>query len=202
MVAIAKDLFKHRREFARAIDRHQYERSPHGVVFPKQRAIVQGCFTTWINGRDMQADPNEVPVEALNYLLKAGIKASGGLSAWYIAPFVDNVTPLSTHTAATFDSAFTEFTDYTESARQAWTVPTDPTAGAYTNALSPATFTGSSALDPDDGIDVYGAGILSVAAKNATNGKLLCVSLFNALRNIKPTDKLTVEYELTATSTA
>jgi hypothetical protein len=182
---ICKDLIRHGLEFARAIDRHQYEVTPSGIRFPKQRAIIAGAFTTWINGADMQVDPNVVPLQALNYLLKAGIKASGGLATWYIAPFVGNVTPDENLTALNFDSVLTEFTDYDETTRQAWTVPTDPTVGT-----SP-------------GVDIYGAVIISASAKSATTGKTLCGSLFDAPRNVKSgvvKDKLTVQYDVAAAS--
>jgi hypothetical protein len=200
---ICKDLIRHGLEFARAIDRHQYEVTPSGIRFPKQRAIIAGAFTTWINGADMQVDPNVVPLQALNYLLKAGIKASGGLATWYIAPFVGNVTPDENLTALNFDSVLTEFTDYDETTRQAWTVPTDPTAGAYSNSAAPAVFTAASAVGTSPGVDIYGAVIISASAKSATTGKTLCGSLFDAPRNVKSgvvKDKLTVQYDVAAAS--
>ncbi len=195
-------MLRHRAEFARAIGNHQYEKTPTGILFPKQRAFVQGVFETLINGRDLQIDPNTVPVEALNYLLKTGLKNSGGLSAWYIALFLDDETPLSTLTAATFTATLTEFTDYDETTRQAFTLPTDPSAGSFSNSAAPAVFTASSAVDPDDGVDIFGGAILSASAKSATTGKILCASKFSSLRNLKPTDTLTTTYTITATDAA
>jgi hypothetical protein len=200
---LTNDLIRHRVEFARAIDNHQYEVGPAGIVFPKQRAIVAGSMAhhSSSDGLGLIIDPNIVPLEALNYLLKAGVKNSGGLATWYVAPFLNNIDPLSTITAATFDGVLLEFRAYDEASRVAWTVPTDPTAGAYTNAASPATFTGDDTIDPDDGVDIYGAAILSAATKGATTGKIFAASLFSRTRNIGEGDKLVVEYSVTATST-
>lgn len=197
---LSNDLLRHRMEFARAIDNHQYELTPQGVHFPKQRVFVCGQFDTWVNGADHQVDPNVVPTEALNYLLKAGFKASGATSTWYIAPFLNNTTPLANLTAALFDSTLNEFTAYTEAARQAFTLPADPTAGVFDNSAAPAVFTADNTVGTGAGVDVYGAGILSVSTKEATGGVLACASKFNAARNLKATDKLTIQYTISATS--
>ena len=193
-----RDLVRHGLEFARALDRHQYEISPRGIVFPKQKAIVAGQFTTWVNGQDEQVDPNVVPTESLNYLLKAALKGSGAISAWYIAPFLNNTDPDATITAALFDYTLDEFTAYDESARQAYTLPTDPSAGAFSNSASPAVFTGDSSLVSP--VNVYGAGILSVSTKGATTGKIFCASLFSSARPIDTGSKLTVQYDVAASS--
>lgn len=191
------DLIRHGLEFARAIDRHQYEVGPAGIMFPRQKAIVAGQYRTWVNGRDMQIDPNIVPAEGLAQILKSGLSGS----TWYIAPFLNNVTLLATLTAANFDSTLNEFTDYDETSRQVWTVPTDPVDGIYTNEASPAVFTASSAVGTGVGVDVIGAGLLSASAKEATTGKLASASAFSAARNLKAGDKLTVEFSIAATST-
>lgn len=194
------DLIRHGMEFVRAIANYQYEVSPNGIRFPKMRAIVQGQFDTWVNGADHQVDPNEVPIEALNYLLKAGIKVVGGISSWYIAPFLNNTAPTSALTAALFDSTLNEFTAYNESTRQAWTLPADPVSGAFTNAAAPAVFTTAASVGTGAGVDVYGAGVLGASAKESTASKLLTASLFGGARNLKTPDKLTIEYSLSATS--
>ena len=195
-----KDLIRHGMEFVRAISQHQYEVTPRGIHFPKQRAIVQGQFDTWVNGADHQVDPNVVPLEALNYLLKAGLQVSGGISAWFIAPFRNNTAPTSALTAATFAGTQNEFVAYTETTRQAWALPTDPTAGVFSNSAAPAVFTADSTVGTGAGIDVYGAGVLGSSAKSATSSKLLTAALFGGARNLKTPDKLTIQYSLSATS--
>ncbi len=96
----------------------------------------------------------------------------------------------------------TEFTDYNEATRVAYTLPTDPTAGAYSNSAAPAVFTAATAVGTGAGVDVYGCAIISASAKEATSGKLGPVSLFTAARNLKATDKLTVQYDVNAVSVA
>lgn len=190
------DIIKHNLEFARAIDNFQYEQSDRGVFFPKQKVFVSGGFTTWVNGRDMQYDPNLVPAEGIAQILKSGLSGA----SWYIAPFVNNTAVQSTLTAATFTATMGEFTAYDEAARQAWTIGADPTAGEYSNSASPAVVTASSAVDANNGVDIYGAAVIGASAKSATTGKLVCCSLFSGSRNLKPTDKLTIQYDVSATS--
>lgn len=195
------DLLRHGPEFARAIDQHQYEVTPQGIYFPKQRAMVMGQFDTWINGADHQVDPNIVPTEALDYLLKAGLKNVGGLATWYVAPFLNNVVPASTLTAANFNTVMGEFIAYNELTRVAYTTPADPTAGAFSNSAAPSVFTAAASVGADPGVNIYGAAILSASGKAAITGKILCCSKFSGLRNVKATDLLTVQYTLSATST-
>jgi hypothetical protein len=201
---LCNDLIKHGMEFVRALNNHHYDVTPAGIHFPKQRAIVAGLFRHHASGDGLGLieDPNVVPTEALNYLLKAGYKNSGGLSNWYIAPFTGAVVPGAGLTAANADSTLTEFTDYDEATRQAWTLPADPTSGQFTNSASPATFTASSAVGTGAGVDVYGAFIISSSAKEATTGKIGPAAQFSAARNLKATDVLSVAYTLSATSTS
>lgn len=192
---LSPDLIRHRAEFARAIANHDFELTPAGIVFPKQKALVAGAFITKVNDRDMQVDPNLVPTEALDYLLLAGLKASGALSTWYIAPFLTNAAPTAALTAANFNTTLTEWIAYNEAARQAYTLPAAPTTGAFSNSAAPAVFTSNAAAT------VYGAGILSASAKQAATGKIFCASLFSAGRVLAAADKLTVQYDVSATST-
>lgn len=196
-----QDLLRHGPEFARAIDRHQYDVTPAGIHFPKQNAMVLGHFDTWINGADHQVDPNIVPVEALDYLLKTGLKNVGGLSTWYIAPFLNDIVPASTLTAANFNTVMNEFVAYNELTRVAYTTPADPAAGAFSNSAAAAVFTAATAVGTTTGVNIFGAAILSASGKIAISGKILCCSRFSGLRNIKATDLLTVQYTLSATST-
>jgi hypothetical protein len=190
------DLIRHGMEFVRAIENHQYEVSPQGIHFPKQRVFAAGQYRTWVNDRDCQIDPNVVPAEGLAKILKNGLNGT----AWYIVPFTNDVTPLSTITALTFDSVLAEFTDYNELTRQAWVVPTDPAAGVYTNAASPAVFTASSAVGTTTGVDIIGSGLISASAKEATTGICASAAKFDGSRNVKTGDKLTVEFSISLAS--
>lgn len=193
------DLIRHGLEFSRAIEAHQYEMTDVGIHFPKQKVIVASTYTTRVNGAGQQVDPNIMPTEALNYLLKLGLTNVGGLGNWYVAPFVNNVAPLATLTAANFAATQGEFTTYDEVARPALTVPADPVAGSYSNEAAPAVFTAGAV--GGGGVYIYGAAVLSASAKSATTGKLLSCSLFGAARQLFATDKLTVEVDINATST-
>lgn len=187
------DLIRHGMEFMRAIRNKHYEETPNGVLFPRMGAFVAGQYTTWVNDRDMQVDPNVVPAEGIAQILKSGLNGT----PCYIAGFTQNVTPNGSLTAALFDTNLTEFTDYDESTRRAWTVPTDPVSGAYSNSASPAVFTTSTGIVD---LDVYGAGLLTQAAKEATTGKLIAASKFSSKRTLNAADKLTIQYDLSATS--
>lgn len=189
------DLIRHGRELVRAIENHQYEMSPAGVHFPRQKLYVAGQFRTMVNGRDPQVDPNIVPAEGIARILKSGINTT-----LYIAPFLNDITLLSTLTAANFDSQLQEFTAYDETSRRQWVIPTDPEDGVYTNEASVATFTAASSVGTDPGVDIVGAGILSVSGKESALGFLVCASKFSGARNVKTGDILSVEYSIAGTS--
>lgn len=197
---LQNSLLKHGLEFARAIANHQVELTDDGLLFQKQHVLLAGQFDTWVNGRGHQVDANIVPVEALNYLLKTGLLNTGGLATWYVAPFLNNVTPLATLTAASATATLGEFTQYDAPTRVPFTLPADPTAGSFSNVASPADFTAAAGVS-GAGVDIYGAFIVSASAKSATTGKILCASAFSAPRKVFPTDVLTVRYTINATST-
>lgn len=189
------DLIRHGLELARAIDNHQYEVADNGLFFPRQQVMLGGSMRTGVNGADFRIDANIVPAQGIAKVLKAGV----GGTTWYIAPFENNTTPQSTLTAATFTGTMGEFTTYSQSTRVGWTIPSDPSSGAYSNSSSPAIFT-IGAVD-SGGQDIYGAAILSASAKSATTGDLLCCVLFSGARKLYQGDKLSVDYTLSGSST-
>lgn len=193
-----KNIIENARAFLDAIKYGRLRITPEGILFTEEGVTVGGYFDTWLNGKDHQRSNNNVPTEALNYLLKTGITGVGGLTTWNIAPFDTNVTPGSTLTAATFAATCGEFINYDEATRQAYTVPTDPTAGSYDNSAALAAFTISTGVAAHS---VYGAAILSASAKSATTGKILCASKFSSARVVNATDVLSVKYTIAATST-
>lgn len=190
------DMIKHGLEFARALDQNKYELAPNGIYLHAQRLFISGGFTTWVNGQDMQYDPNLVPAEGIAQILKSGLNGQ----TWYIAPFLNNTTVLANLTAASFTATMGEFTAYDEAARQTWTVPTDPVAGVYSNTASPAVFTASSSVGTGSGVDIFGAAVIGASAKSATTNKLACCSLFSGARNLKTADKLAIQYDISGTS--
>lgn len=180
---------RNRLEFARAIANKKYEVGPRGILFPRQKTMVAGVFRSWVNGRDMQDDPNVIPVEGLNKILKSGLAVAA-----FIAPFTNNITPGSTITAATFDGVLAEWTGYSETTRQAWEIPADPDEGLFTNAADPAVFTSNGVAT------VYGAGLLTASAREATTNECYAASKFDNARALANGDKLTIQYDVNATS--
>lgn len=188
------DLLKHGAEISRAIEKHQYELHDHRVYLPAQKIFLAGGFTTWVNGQDMQYDPNLVPAEGITQILTVGLSTI----TYYIAPFLNNSTILSTLTAATFNGTLSEFTAYTQAARVAWTGVLG--GGTYTNSVSPAVFTADGTVGVGPGVNVYGAALLSASAKSATTGVCVAGSLFSGARNLKTADNLTIQYDINMTS--
>lgn len=189
------DLIRHGLELARAIDNHQYEVAENGLFFPRQQVMLGGSMRTGVNGADFRIDANIVPAQGIAKILKGGV----GATSWYVAPFVNNTSPQASLTAATFTGTMGEFTTYSEATRVAWTIPSDPVSGAYSNSSSPSVFN-IGAVD-SGGQDIYGAAILSASAKSATSGDLLCCVLFSGARKLYQGDKLSVDYTLSGSST-
>lgn len=136
---------------------------------------------------------NLIPTEGLNYLLGAGLTGVTQLSAWYIALFEGNYTPIAGVTAATFPADATESTAYAETTRVVWT-PGAISAGSVDNSASKAVFTINATKA------IYGIAQTSVPTKSATTGKLVSVAKFAAVKNVVATDVLNVTSTLSATS--
>jgi len=111
---------------------------------------------------------NRVVNQGINHLLNAGLRGEGVISAFYIAPFVADITPAATVTAATFNSTLTEFTNYSQPTRPVWTSDAASTAQFLENATVPSTITITAGAQTS----IYGAGLLSVNGKGATTGIL------------------------------
>jgi len=137
---------------------------------------------------------NLIPTEGLNYMLGTALTGVSQSSVWYIALYEGNYDPVAGVTAATFPSAATECTAYTEAARVTWT-PGAISAGSVSNTSSKAVFTINATKA------VYGIAQTSVATKSATTGVLMSVAKFTAVKNVVATDVLNVTSTITATST-
>jgi hypothetical protein len=97
-------------------------------------------------------------------------------------------------TAATFTSATTEWTNYDESARQAWVSATVASQG--TDSFSnKASFTSSA-----DSQTVRGAALISASAKSATAGVLMAASRLSSDKTLATGEILDVGYGLTLTA--
>ncbi len=184
-----------RNDLARALRTHRYEPSGDGrILLPAAGAFVGGAFKSSLNGEDARISPNVLVDQGLIDILKVYLAQGAQRTAFYIAPFAGNVVPDGTAlTAANFDATQTEFVDYSETTRPAWTPDAIATKTAA-NAATPATFT-ISVINST----VWGFAMLTASAKNATTGVLLCCSKDAAARsNLQIGDKLNVEYDITA----
>ena len=137
---------------------------------------------------------NLIPTAGLNYMLGTALTGVTQLSAWYIALFEGNYTPVAGVTAATFPADATESTAYTEATRPVWT-PGSISAGSVSNTASKAVFTINATKT------IYGIGQTSVSTKSATTGTLISCARFAAAKAVVATDVLNVTSTLSATST-
>jgi hypothetical protein len=136
---------------------------------------------------------NLIPTEGLNHLLGVTLKAATQQSAWYVGLFEGNYTPTSTITAATVVATATECTAYTESTREVWTGGSVAN-GTVSNSDSRAEFTMNATKA------VYGAFLISSAAKSSGSGVLLSIARFPTVKNVESGDVLQVRVEYTSVS--
>jgi hypothetical protein len=146
---------------------------------------------------DEWEEDNIVVDEGLNYSLDASLSGGTPITAWYVALFKNNYTPISTNVASTFFGAGVAneaTTEYDEATRQAWT-EAGVSAKTITNTASPAVFTFNTT------VTIYGAALVSTSTKGGTTGTLMSASKFSSSRAMLNGDQLTVTYTLTASST-
>lgn len=196
-----KDLLRHADEFRRYLRNHQYELDETGgVVFAKAAARGAGVYVHSVNGADEQISHNNLPDEGLIYLLNVGLNNATKLTPWYLALYAANYTPLAGLTAASFPATASEITSgtegYSETTRPVWT-PTAPTTPLIDNLLNKAAFT----IVTASSLTVYGAALLSEAAKGAVTGKIMSATKFAAARTLYDTDVFNLAYRVTLTST-
>lgn len=182
----------------RQINDGHYETDGGAILLPQARILAQGVYRHWVNGQDMREDSNIVVTEFLNYLLSAGVKGGSADSAWFMALYSANYSPVATLTAASFTSTTSEITSgtegYTETTRQAWTAGS-VASGQVDSYSSRATFTIATAST----LSVNGVGILSDSAKGATTGTLMSAVKFSSTRSLQDTDSFAVGYRITLT---
>lgn len=184
------------RDVARALASHKYDVVGDGRIFvPKADAFIGGVFRHSVNGEDLRIDPNLLPTAGLIDILSVCFKQGAQRTAFYLAPFSGNVAPAATLTGANFTGTQTEFTDYSEASRPAWTPPNGALAtAAVDNSASPAVCTISVA-----GSTVWGFGLITTQPKEDGTGLLMACSKFAAARdNLQVGDKLNVDYSITA----
>lgn len=186
----------HLREFVRLVRNRKVEQTEDGLLLLGAGVVFRGVQSVLHEGvwRDHK---NLLTTEGLNHMLDVTLHGSSQTGTWYLAPFSGNVTPLATHTAATFAATFTELTNthYSEATRVAF-VEGAASAAATDNYASPATITTATS-----NVTVYGAGLLSVATKSSTSGVLLAAAKYASAYSL-PTSggTLGLKYQVSATS--
>jgi len=151
-------------------------------------------------------DHNLLPTAGMNFVLNVLLFSTAKISTWYFGPFTSNWTPiagaLSNWAGATSGPLATELTDaqITGSARVALTMGTTAAAGVIASSVASRVTmeTGVS------GLTVYGATVneVSTIAYNVADKILLSATAFSTAKaGLAATDKLDLEYQLTATST-
>lgn len=137
---------------------------------------------------------NVVTDEGINHSLNVTFNAQSQVTTWYVGLFVNNYTPVSGDTAATFPgSAGEATTQYSEGSRQTY-VEAASTAKSITNSANKATFTAAAT------VTVYGAFLSSVATKGATTGVLMAAAKFATAKALETGDQLLVTYTINGSS--
>lgn len=158
--------------------------------------IVGGYFRVLHNGVEVMRCHNVVPAAARSYILSAAVAGAAQTSAWYVAPFINAVTPTSALTAANFEATLDEFTNYAEATRQAWTqdAEADQEIG-NTGSLARITISAG-------GGTINGVILTSVATKGSAAGLVLAAFRFPAPRTVLEDDTLDFEYVIGAQEAA
>lgn len=183
----------HRAELAKALRNHHYERTPTGVLFPKQKTFLGGVFSTSVNGEDPRIDSNTVVNIGLDDVLNVYFGNVAKRGSFYLAPFSNFLAVDDDLVAADFPANYGEFTNYNESARVAWVHPNTTTTQTMANSATPARFTILTG-----GGTIWGCMMTVAPTKNSASGPLVAGSLFDASRVLLAADKLDIEYIITA----
>ena len=137
--------------------------------------------------------PNMVSTAGFNYLLDAGFHSGTQVTAWYQGLIANGTITLAAADTMGSHSGWTEFTSYSESTRQQWTVGA-ASGGANTNSTA-VTFTINAT-----GSQVYGFFITSVNTKSGTTGTLWCTGAFSQVRYPVTGQAMKFTYTITGAS--
>lgn len=142
---------------------------------------------------------NIIVDEALAYVLDVALQGGTQIPTWYMAPYKNNYTPISTNVGTSFPTAgvANEMTDYDEATRGAF-VPTlvlTPPLNVN-NIASRAEFTFNNVVAQD----LYGAFMISTSAKGDLTGTLFAAKKFPTVKNVIDDEILRVGYTIYAQS--
>lgn len=148
---------------------------------------------------DQGYDANLITNEALNQLLDVWLSGAVANATHYVSLFRSNSTPLASWTSATYRSVVTEFEEYDEATRPAWT-EAGVSSQSISNTASPAEFTCNNTTTRT----IYGAALLSASSKTGAgdaSGTLIAATRYTVGRVVEDTDVAAVRYTINAAST-
>lgn len=136
---------------------------------------------------------NAAVTVGLNYLLDAGFRNQTVVTAWYIG-LIDNsgFSALSAADTMSSHAGWSEFTDYDEAARQAWTIANAAASGSLATSTA-ASFTISATGS------VRGMFLTSSSTKSGTTGTLWATATESSGRSVVDNQSLEVFYTNTFT---
>lgn len=193
------NLHRFSRDIYNAVRNGKFTRlSDGGLAVFNNSLRVNPMFHEGIRGQpdSWRTHRNLVPDAAILHYLGVTLKGVTQITAWYLAPYGGNATPLANWNAGNFTANATELTStvegYTESTRQQWVGGT-PAAGSVGNDASKATFTIATATT----LNIYGAGLLSSSTRGGTTGVLLSAVKFGTVRVANAGDPWQCQYDVT-----
>lgn len=146
-------------------------------------------------GVDRWRQKNVIVDEALQYAIAAILQGGAQFGTWYIAPFQNNYTPVSTDVGSAFPGGgvANEMVDYDEPTRVAYVpvlVGTPPIN--VNNIAARAEFTFNNAV----AVNLYGAFMISGSVKSALTDTLFAARNFVAPKNVVLGEVLRVGYTI------
>lgn len=174
---------------------HKFDLDASGIFLPGASVSFGGVFIHTLNGKDRRVDPNLLPTNALIDILNVYFRGGTQRTAFYVAPFANNVAPTADLTGATFTATQGEFIAYNEAARPTWTPPAAaPASAVIDNSAAPATLTINAANST-----IWGFGLLTSQPKSDTTGVLVAASQFATARSgLAVGDTLSLQYAFSA----
>lgn len=142
---------------------------------------------------DREVVHNLMPTEGRNHMLDVALGDDMQITTWYLLPFSGDYTPVSGDTAATFPASATEATRYTDVTRKALVFGA-AVDGVKDNSANRAE------LEFNDTVTIYGAAIVSAAAKGATTGVLLSAARFSTAKPMENGSILRITAGITLSS--
>lgn len=127
--------------------------------------------------------------EGLDLALDVTFRSASASASWYVG-LIDSsgFTGLSFADTAAAHAGWTEFTNYTEGTRQAWSAGA-PVSGVISNSTQ-AVFTATTSAS------IRGVFLIDENTKGGTTGTLFSTGLLPAVRALSVTDTISVTYSL------